>query len=265
MWKTVREMSSRDTADLTVVQLKDKLRELGLPTAGSKVELVSRLMQADQSGERVANISEAPEMSVIQEDQSESEAVISMSQHEREIELYRREKEVAERELQLARRELELIRGMQQQQSVPEHYQARQESTSHDSSRSNIAAIADLFGNYDGSDFRTWEEQLGLLRITYHLSDGYIKILIGMRLKGKAAEWLHSRSRHIGLSADELLDELRKMYDHRPSKLSLRKRFEKRIWKREETFHQYVHEKIILAHQVPIDEDEIVESLTEFP
>lgn len=39
----------------------------------------------------------------------------------------------------------------------------------------------------------------------------------------------------------------------------LKKQFEEHIWKRDETFHQYVHEKIILANRVPISEDEIID------
>jgi len=55
---------------------------------------------------------------------------------------------------------------------------------------------------------------------------------------------------------------MREMYDHRPSKILLRKQFEERVWRREETFHhQYVHEKIILANRVPISEDEIIDYL----
>lgn len=80
-----------------------------------------------------------------------------------------------------------------------------------------------------------------------------------MRLKGKAAKWFQSKAEHIELSVDDLLVELREMYDHRSSKVKLRKQFEMRVWKPSETFHQYVHEKIILANRVPIPEDEIVE------
>lgn len=83
-----------------------------------------------------------------------------------------------------------------------------------------------------------------------------------MRLKGKAAEWLHSKPQHIGMSIVFLLSEMRgRMYDLRPSKTLLKKRFEERTWKKEETFQQYVHEKVILANRVPISEEEIVDYL----
>lgn len=49
------------------------------------------------------------------------------------------------------------------------------------------------------------------------------------------------------------------MYDHRLRKILLRKQFKQRSWKREETFHQYIHEKVILTNQVPISEDDIID------
>ncbi|RLU16824.1 hypothetical protein DMN91_010892 [Ooceraea biroi] len=53
------------------------------------------------------------------------------------------------------------------------------------------------------------------------------------------------------------------MYDHKESKLKLRRQFEQRTWKPEETFSAYYHEKVILANRVPIDEEEILEYLVE--
>lgn len=97
--------------------------------------------------------------------------------------------------------------------------------------RVSINAIADLLGSFDGNigSYKNWKEQLKLLRATYRLTDEHVKILIGMRLKGKASEWLHSKPEHIKLPEDSLLDEMQEMYDHRPSKIILRKRFEERM------------------------------------
>lgn len=49
------------------------------------------------------------------------------------------------------------------------------------------------------------------------------------------------------------------MFDHRPSKIELKKSFEQRVWQRGETFHEYVHAKTILANRVPIDKNEVLE------
>lgn len=181
--------------------------------------------------------------------------------HRKEADMYRRERELAERELQIMRREIELLREAQQLNATNRGAEER-ENVSHNVAKAGISAIADLLSYFDGSvgNYENWELQLKLLKRTYRLSDDYVKILIGMRLKGKASEWFQSKAEHIALSVDDLLVELREMYDHRPSKVKLRKQFEGRVWKPSETFHQYVHEKA-LANQVPIPEDEIVEYL----
>jgi len=256
-------------ADLTVSQLKEKLRDLGLPSTGSKAELISRLSGANPSSSY--NIEETPAMTeasaTIQRNRDDSEVGTSRlaSHYERELEIFRREKELVDRELQLARRELELLREMQQRNASEPEQTTRRENSSNGISKINITAIADLLGYFDGNtgDYEIWEKQLKLLKATYHLSDEHAKILVGMRLKGRALSWLHSKPQHIELPLDILLNEMREMYDHRPSRMRLRKQFEERMWKREETFHQYVHEKVILANRIPISDDEIIDYIIE--
>lgn len=84
-----------------------------------------------------------------------------------------------------------------------------------------------------------------------------MRILIGMRLKGKALEWLHLKSEFVEISVEALLCEIK--FDHRPSRIALRKKFEERMWKKGETFSDYVHQKFILDNRVPIEEEELVE------
>lgn len=189
-------------------------------------------------------------------------ALTITSQCDREIELLRRERELAERELQL-QRELELAREMRRLTTAERDQATGRGNISHDYPRANITVIADLLSCFDGSvgNYEVWEKQLRLIKTTYHLVDEHVKILIGMRLKRKASEWLHSKPQYIELSVDNLLSEMQEMYDHRPSKILLRKQFEERVWQREETFHQYVHEKVILANRVPVNEDEIIDYL----
>lgn len=64
-------------------------------------------------------------------------------------------------------------------------------------------------------------------------------------------------------TSEELLSKLREMYDSRPNKLELRKKFEARTWKATESFSDYHHDKLIKANEVPIPEDEIVDYLIE--
>ncbi|KYN10024.1 hypothetical protein ALC57_17858 [Trachymyrmex cornetzi] len=50
------------------------------------------------------------------------------------------------------------------------------------------------------------------------------------------------------------------MFFRRQSKLVTRKKFEERVWKKEEeTFYEYFHEKVIMGNRVPINDDEMLE------
>ena len=88
------------------------------------------------------------------------------------------------------------------------------------------------------------------LRETYRFRDEQTKILLGMRLKGKALEWLHSKPEHVSMPVPLLLSELRGMFSYHSSVLTMRKRFEERTWKQGETFREYVHDKVIMANKV---------------
>jgi len=47
-----------------------------------------------------------------------------------------------------------------------------------------------------------------------------------MRLKGKALQWLHSKSEYVAMQFDALLDQLRSMFQHRHARVATRKKFE---------------------------------------
>lgn len=186
-------MSVKNPSDFTVGQLKEKLRELDLSSTENKLELICRLIEVDPSGQWMKKISKTPESDItIRANPSKLNAKKSLSAayYEREIEMYRWENELAERELQIVRREIELMKETQQLNMTECGQTIRQESTFHDSSRASITAIAKLLSCFDGSigDYENWERQLKLFKTTYRLSDEYVKILIGMQLKGKALE-----------------------------------------------------------------------------
>lgn len=192
-----------------------------------------------------------------------------LNAQQREIELCRREREIAERELELARREIELMRrerlddGLARANGNPPNVIVS-EDTVRSQRKESVATIADLLSYFDGKtmNFDTWEKQIKLLKITYQLNDDSAKLVLGMRLKGRALEWLHSKSEYIRMSFDTLLGELRSMFQYRQSKLTMRKKFEERIWRRDETFHEYLHEKVIMGNRVPIDDDEMLECVS---
>lgn len=98
-----------------------------------------------------------------------------------------------------------------------------------------------------------------MLQVTYSLNDDTTKVMIGSRLKGKAINWFHSKPEHIGLAVGDLLAELRSMFSYKQNKVTIRKQFEERVWKKDEGFSDYFHEKLILANHVPVADDEIID------
>lgn len=260
--------------DLTNNELKEILKKLSLPTTGNKAELLIRITTADPEGQFLrshclrrgqedpneaagtiemprAEISDDPSISSDTARSNPQESTSSINQPY-ELELLRRERLLLHREIDIMRQENEILRTASP--AIRDVEQSRKPPV-------NIKIIGELLSEYNGAsqDFANWEAQLHLLKNTYELNDNLVKILIGLRLKGKALTWFHSRPELLGMTASEILRELKSMYDHRPSKVDLRKQFEARLWQSGETFHDYFHEKIVKANQVPIPQDEVLD------
>ena len=58
-------------------------------------------------------------------------------------------------------------------------------------------------------DFENRRQQVEMLRNTFELDDNAAKVLINLRLKGKALRWCHSKPNHLALSATELLEVMK--------------------------------------------------------
>lgn len=260
----------RELSKLTAAELKDKLRTRGLPTSGSKTELLMRLHEVNpsDSGEENSEDDDAiDEPRQAQENVLRRGAVENMSQ--REIKLYKREKELAERELDLARREITLLRGQLAGRENPAGGAIEMALNGKETPRvrpqASLTTVADLLSDFDGAftSFDTWKKQLMFLKTTYRLDDDCAKLLIGMRLKKRAFEWFHSKPEYVEMSFERLLETLGAMFRPRENRVLLRKRFENRVWKKEETFQEYLHEKTIMGNRVPIEEDELLEYIVE--
>jgi len=253
----------KDLNAFTITALKAKLRVLNLSTSGNKTELISRLNQADPSGQWMTDLGENT-------DEAEGEAGGAMVAQdigtdrrgsrpppemlsERESEYERRERELMRRELELMRRENEQLRTMTQLTSS--------ESASEVASKISLSNLKEMLPPFDGKRgfFQCWKEQMTVVRQMYQLNDNMTKLLLGAKLTGTAAEWFHSVPAHLSMTVDELLTRMEAMFDRRESKLTLRKEFENRVWRHGETFVEYFHQKIILANKIPIEEDEIVD------
>lgn len=96
------------------------------------------------------------------------------------------------------------------------------------------------------------------LREVYDLNDNLTKILMSTKLRGRALDWFHSKSDYITMRFDELLAGLRGIFYYRPNKIILRRHFEERMWKKSESFHNYVHEKVIMANRIAMNDDKIL-------
>lgn len=180
---------------------------------------------------------------------------------EREASLARREAALLERELQAAREEIERMRmASTNATDYDEGPGIRGRNSIRQLSLNNIFK---LLSDFDGDHemYNTWENQVRLLKNTYELSDEETKVMISGKVKGKAQQWFHSDSIYLNLTVEILLKEMKKLYGREIDCLVRRKKFEERIWKRDETFANYYHEKTILANQVPINANEMVSYL----
>ncbi|EZA52392.1 hypothetical protein X777_08885, partial [Ooceraea biroi] len=273
--------------NVLVQELKEILKSKGLSVKGGKTELINRLLQSDPDGEWLLANDQEPThimattendglddvMSAAEAGPYDKREEVRAMDHRREIELYRREKELAEKELALARRELEFLRVSQRDEGIrvdraamatgsdsPATNNVTGVSATTTPAKVNVKMVADLLSEFNGQaeKFETWERQVRFLQTAYDLDDNLTKILIGTRLKGRALDWFHSKADYIEMTADELLVGLRGMFYHRPNHIILRRRFEERVWKEGETFHDYVHEKTIMANRIAVRDVEIL-------
>jgi len=90
-----------------------------------------------------------------------------------------------------------------------------------------------------------------------------MKVMLRLRFKKKASEWLHSKPEYIAMRMDDLLKKLREMFYHQSSKIVRRRQFEQRVRKRDKSFSSYYHDKMILANHIPIDDDETIKYVIE--
>ncbi|XP_011879402.1 PREDICTED: uncharacterized protein LOC105568378, partial [Vollenhovia emeryi] len=231
------------STDHSVVQLKEILRAKGLPLTGNKADLVLRLQENDPDALGTAHEGDGLNNSC----GTDAGAVQQSENLDRELEHMRRERDLLRCELELMRREADL-------RNRAATSDARSPSMS-DFGGSNIRSLRDLLSEFDGTgnEFWKWKQQVELLRDTYGLDDNAMRMLISSKLKGKALSWFHSKPEHITSSTVDLLKKMKQMFDHRPSKMALRRDFERRVWQTGESFSEYYHSKVILANRVPIE------------
>ena len=123
----------------------------------------------------------------------------------------------------------------------------------------NVKVVAEMLNEFSGGvdeDFLNWKTQVELLKETYDLDENSMKLIIHQRLHGNALGWFRVKSSNITLSVAQTFEELHNRFNNHPDKLTRRKRFEVRAWKRGESFNEYFHDKMILAENVRLDQEE---------
>lgn len=251
---------------LTITQIKSVLKSKNLSQTGQKAEMIQRMQEYDPTGEWVNDAFQVEEEASDFEELNESEAHskedearatvrnVRIFDHQ-EMELLRRERELMEWEINRLRKENDMLRAS------PSSILSGDLSLS----ISNIKNVGELLSEYNGSgtDFMLWKYQLLLLKNTYKLDENATRILIGSKVKGKVFNWYHSKIEHFTLSTNDLLTAMALMFDQRPGRLERRRQFEAREWQKNETFDNYVHNKLILGNRVPVAENEIIDYIIE--
>ncbi|XP_011708364.1 PREDICTED: uncharacterized protein LOC105463045 [Wasmannia auropunctata] len=273
----------RSIEQWVVAELRARLEALRLSKTGKKAELFDRLRTADPNGITEASTSSAAIMDKDGEEQAREEdrqdnaaggsevtqvvnPTVKASIQERELELMRRERDLIARELEVLRLENASLRNETRQRATGREVSAMMSESSRSLLQQSVTRLVatPLSQETSSNDvYWRWEKQFKLLCATYELDDRTARILVGARLKEQALKWFHSRPEYLEISVEELLEEMRKMFDHRPAKITLRRNFEKRVWQATELFSEYFHDKVTLANQVPVEEEEIVDYLIE--
>jgi len=145
--KDGKRMSERD--NVTVVELREKLKARGLPTTGAKSELILKLQGADLTGCWMESVASGG----VEDGRDEARESISRESvpredvQRREIELYKRERELIEYELDLARREILQLRGQLERSPAGEAIETTMfgnGETSRTQPQVNLTTVADL-------------------------------------------------------------------------------------------------------------------------
>lgn len=256
--------------ELRVTELKKILRDRKLSTAGTKAEMVKRLLDSGLTMEELTSMTietaEVHQEETLLDLAAEEEAIDEIATTDDDDELVRLRREVARlREIERLREELARLtsRSEERQGMFTKTSNGGESSSSITTNghQPNIKSIGEMIDEFDGSAWNmlVWEKQVLKIIEVHGLEEKMANLLIVSRLKGKARKWYHSRSDLLDLDIKELLAELTKMFDVRPSKLDLKKQFEARTWKANENFSDYFHEKIIKANEIAIPEEELID------
>lgn len=266
---------------LTVKQLHIELEKRNLPTDGLKADLIERLkndLRNNDSNQDTIQPAESfssniDDMNTLEvsaevhrsesmqtvinhnEDYIEDENLVDDQVYEnRRMNLFEWEHKLIERENQLLKKE---NRNLKQKLTEGDN------GCANGKEKLDSRQISDLVPEFRGvgDSIDEWFNRIRVINRVYSVEETVLKLIVIGKLRDSALKWFHSRSDNVFYSLDELMCEMKKIFDTRPNKLELRKQFEKRKWLPDEQFTNYYTDKVVLANKVPVNNEELVEYL----
>ncbi|XP_019895114.2 uncharacterized protein LOC109614204 [Musca domestica] len=86
-----------------------------------------------------------------------------------------------------------------------------------------------------------------------------LRDLFASKLEGRPLSWLHSRRGTATEDITETFSQFCVMFGSKESRLELRRKFERGVWRQEENFMVYYNGKVELAEKLKMEEDELLE------
>ncbi|XP_043063797.1 E3 ubiquitin-protein ligase BRE1-like [Drosophila ficusphila] len=122
----------------------------------------------------------------------------------------------------------------------------------------------EALGIYEGQTCaRKWIAQMKNISSIYGISGNQMRMLFVSKVKGKVNEWLYENPNRALQSMDELCEQMISMFGNTQSKLEERRNFESRTWQSSEKFGKYLDEKLMLAQNVSLDQEELLDRIIE--
>ncbi|XP_032583216.1 uncharacterized protein LOC116803549 [Drosophila sechellia] len=147
--------------------------------------------------------------------------------------------------------------------SVVQH-QSRNVNKLLESPATSLALAKEVTMEFAGSlCARNWVTQFQNIGKTYNLDDGCMHMLLIAKLKGNAQRCLHASATRILESTDQLCEQLILTFEVKMSKGELRNAFQKREWHPDEKFAVSFEDKVMLANDINIDLEELLENIIE--
>ncbi|XP_023033867.1 uncharacterized protein LOC111519103 [Drosophila willistoni] len=157
--------------------------------------------------------------------------------------------------------------------SIPINGNATVEATNQYSGNSNGESMGIAFSlakevlmDFNGeSCSKKWVAQLKNIGEVYNIDNTHLRMLFVCKMKGKAHSWLHSEVTRIREPRIILLimRTVNGSFWREDAQVIMRRHFEQRNWKFGEKFAVYLDDKLMLANNINIDEEELLDKVIE--